>query len=88
MNKIDLQKALNEKNVPAKILYIKKTEYGDYEVVYTFDFNYDGRDYSNLEFIIEPELDELVEDIEDAVFMIGFRYKERNAVGETNENKT
>ena len=31
MNKIDLQKALNEKNVPAKILYIKKTEYGDYE---------------------------------------------------------
>nr|DAT96494.1 MAG TPA: hypothetical protein [Bacteriophage sp.] len=80
MNKIDLQKALNEKNVPAKILYIKKTKYGDYEVIYTFDFNYDGRDYSNLESIIEPELDELVEDIEDAVFMIGFRYKERNGL--------
>lgn len=77
MNKIDLQKALNEKNIPAKILYIKKIEYGDYEVIYTFDLNYDGRDYSNLEPIIEPELDELVEDIEDAVLMIGFRYKER-----------
>jgi hypothetical protein len=40
MNKIDLQKALNEKNVPAKILYVEKTKFDDYEVIYTFDLNH------------------------------------------------
>ena len=76
MNKENLQKALDEKNIIAKVLYVQKTEYEDYEVVYTFDMDYQGRDYTNLECIIEPELDELVKDIEEAVFMIGFRYKE------------
>ena len=76
MNKENLQKALDEKNIIAKVLYVQKTEYEDYEVVYTFDMEYQGRDYTNLECIIEPELDELVKDIEEAVFMIGFRYKE------------
>lgn len=76
MNKENLQKALDEKNITAKVLYVQKTEYEDYEVVYTFDMDYQGRDYTNLECIIEPELDELVEDIEEAVFIIGLRYKE------------
>ena len=78
MNKENLQKALDEKNIPAKVLYVEKTEYNDYEVVYTFDLSYEGRDYSNLDRIVEPEDDELVEDLEDAVFMIGFRYKNKN----------
>lgn len=72
----ELQIALEQKNIPAKILYIEQTKQGDYEVVYTFDLNYKGRDYSNLEVIIEPELDELVEDIEEAVYIIENRYNE------------
>lgn len=78
MNKQNLQKALDEKNIPAKVLHVEKTKYDDYEVVYTFDLSYEGRDYSNLQRIVEPEDDELVEDLEDAVFMIGFRYKDKN----------
>lgn len=77
MNKENLQKALDEKNIIAKVLYVKKTEYNDYEVVYTFDMDYEGRDDYE-DYIVEPELDELVEDIEEAVFMIGLRYKEAN----------
>lgn len=78
MNKKDLQKALDEKNIPAKVLHIEKTKYDDYEVIYTFDLSYEGRDYSDVQNIIEPEDDELVENLEDAVFMIGFRYKDKN----------
>lgn len=77
MNIKDLQKALDEKNIPAKVLHVKKTKYDDYEVIYTFDLSYEGRDYSNTDIIIEPEDDELVENIEDAVFIIGFRYKDK-----------
>ena len=80
MNTKDLQKALDEKNIPAKVLHVKKTNYDDYEVIYTFDLSYEGRDYSNIESIIEPEDDELVENLEDAVFIIGFRYKDRNGL--------
>lgn len=75
MNKENLQQALNDNNIPAKVLYVKKTKYDDYEVIYTFDLNYEGRDYSNLTAIISPELDELVTDIKEAVFMIGLGYK-------------
>ena len=77
MNKENLQKALNEKNIMAKVLYVRKTEYNDYEVIYTFDMDYEGRDDYE-DYIVEPEFDELVEDIEEAVFMIGLRHKETN----------
>jgi hypothetical protein len=76
MNKENLQKALDEKGIIAKVLYVQKTEYEDYEVVYTFDIDYQGRD-SYEDYIVEPELDELVEDIEEAVFMIGLKYKKK-----------
>lgn len=69
-----LRKALDEKNIPAKVLHIEKTEYGFYEVIYTFDLNYAARDYSNIKLLIEPELDELVEDIKDAVLLIREKY--------------
>ena len=72
----ELQKELNAKNIPAKILYIEKTEYGLYEIIYTFDLDYIGRDYSNTNFLIEPELDELVDDIEEAVSFIAISYRE------------
>lgn len=71
----NLQEALNKENISAKVLHVEKTDYDDYEVIYTFDLNYMGRDYSNVNSIIEPELDELVKDIEDAVFTIGLKYR-------------
>lgn len=80
MNKENLQKALDANNIPAKVLYVNKTQYDDYEVIYTFDLTYEGRDYSQTAHIVTPEYDELVEDMEDAVFMIEFRYKNKNDV--------
>lgn len=72
MTKESLQKKCNEKGLKVKILSVEKTEYGDYEIVYTFDMNYQGRDsYENC--IIEPELDELVKDENEFIFMANLR---------------
>ena len=62
MTKESLQTKCNEKGLRVKILYVEQTEFEMYEVIYTFDMDYQGRDsYEN--HIIEPELDELVQDI-------------------------
>ena len=72
MTKESLQTRCNEEGLEIKILFVEKTKYENYEVVYTFDIEYQGRDsYKN--YIIEPELDELVKDEEDFIFMVGFR---------------
>lgn len=71
MTKESLQEYCNSKKLQVKILYIEEhEEYNDYEVVYTFDLSYKGRDYSNLDKIIEPELDELCENEEDFYYMV------------------
>lgn len=72
MTKESLQTKCNEENLNVKILYVEETDYKDYEVVYTFDMDYQGRD-SYEDHIIEPELDELVEDEEEFVFMASLR---------------
>ena len=79
MTKENLQNALDDKKVPVKVLNIRPTKQDDYEVIYTFDLNYEGRDYSNIDCIIEPEYDELVENIEDAVFMMKIIEKAKTA---------
>lgn len=72
MTKEGLQIRCNEEGLKIKILFIEKTEYENYEVIYTFNMEYQGRDsYEN--YIIEPELDELVKNEEEFIFMIGFR---------------
>lgn len=76
LNKEDLQKALNERKIKAKILCVTKTECNDYEIVFTFDLDYPGREnYSD--YIIEPEDDILAEDTEDAVLQIKYKYENR-----------
>ncbi len=72
MTKESLQKKCNESDLKVKILSVEKTEYDEYEVVYTFDMNYQGR-VSYKDFIIEPELDELVEDENEFVFIVNLR---------------
>lgn len=72
MTKESLQTKCNEKGLRVKILYVEQTEYEEYEVIYTFDMDYQGRDsYEN--YIIEPELDELVQDEDEFIFMLSFR---------------
>lgn len=71
MTKESLQKKCSEKGLVLKILYVEKTEFDDYEVIYTFDVNYQGRD--SYEQILEPELDELVEDEDEFVFLAKLR---------------
>lgn len=80
MTKESLQAKCNETDLNVKILFVQKTAYEDYEVVYTFDMNYQGRDYyKNSDFIIiEPELDELVENENEFIFMARLR---RDGVG-------
>ena len=72
MTKESLQAKCNEKNLNLKILYVQKTEYEVYWVVYTFDLDYQGRD-SYEDYIVEPELDELVQDEEEFIFAVSFR---------------
>lgn len=72
MTKESLQTRCNEEGLEIKILFVEKTEYEDYEVVYTFDMDYQGRD-SYEDYIIEPELDELVKDEDEFIFMVSFR---------------
>lgn len=68
MTKESLQTTCDKKGLRVKILYVEQTEYEMYEVIYTFDMDYQGRDsYDN--YIIEPELDELVQDEEEFIFM-------------------
>lgn len=77
MTKESLQTKCDEKNLKVKILSVKKTNFEDYEVIYTFDLDYQGRD-SYEDYIIEPELDELVEDEDDFIFMANFRSNNTN----------
>lgn len=72
MTKESLQTRCNEEELKIKILFVEKTEYENYEVIYTFNMGYQDRD-SYEDYIIEPELDELVEDEEEFIFMVGFR---------------
>lgn len=72
MTKESLQEKCNEKDLKVKVLSVKKTEYNDYEVIYTFDMDYQGRD-SYEDYLIEPELDELVENEDDFIFIANFR---------------
>lgn len=72
MTKKSLQTKCNEKGLRIKILSVEKTEYKEYEVIYTFDLDYQGRD-SYEQYLIEPELDELVKDEEEFIFMLSFR---------------
>ena len=72
MTKESLQTKCNETDLKVKILSVDKTNYEDYEVVYTFDMDYQGRD-SYKDYLIEPELDELVEDEDDFIFIANFR---------------
>ena len=68
MTKESLQTKCDKNGLRVKILYVEQTEYEMYEVIYTFDMDYQGRDsYEN--YIIEPELDELVQDEEEFIFM-------------------
>ncbi len=60
-----LQEYCDRNQLKVKILYVEQTEYGDYEVIYTFDFNYKGRDYTDTNCIVSPELDELIIDEQD-----------------------
>lgn len=71
MTKESLQKKCNESGLKVKILFVKKTAFDDFEVIYTFDMNYSGR--ASYERIIEPELDELVKDEKEFLFMVNFR---------------
>lgn len=72
MTKESLQAKCNENNLEVKILSVKETEYEDYEVVYTFDMDYQGRD-SYEDCIIEPEFDELVKDEDEFIFIANFK---------------
>ena len=77
MTKESLQTKCNEKDLKVKILSVEKTNFEDYEVVYTFDLDYQGRD-SYEDYIIEPELDELVEDENEFIFMVSFKSDNAN----------
>lgn len=74
MTKEILQAELDKKNIQAKVLLIRKTEFSDYEVIFTRDLNYSisETELSKRGSIAEPEEDALVEDLEDAVFQIKY----------------
>lgn len=77
MTKESLQEKCNAQNLAVKILSVKKTKYEDYEVVYTFDMDYQGRD-SYEDYIVEPELDELVDNEDEFIFLALFRNNHPN----------
>lgn len=72
MTKESLQAKCNDSGLNLKILFVEKTDFGVYWVVYTFDLDYQGRD-SYEKYIIEPEMDELVVDEDEFVFFANFR---------------
>lgn len=69
MTKEILQKELDKKEIKAKVLRVRKTDYEDYEVIFTRDLSYSisETELSQTECIIEPQEDCLVEDLIDAV---------------------
>ncbi len=71
MTKESLQAKCNEGGLNLKILFVDKTDFGDYWVVYTFDLDYQGRD-SYEKYIIEPEMDEIVVDEDEFVFTVKY----------------
>ena len=67
----ELQKRLYEMNVSAKILYLKKTEFWDYEIVYTNDPSYVPEETFPREYLFaDTEKDILAVDYEEAVEFI------------------
>ena len=72
MTKESLQAKCNDSGLNLKILFVEKTDFGVYWVVYTFDLNYQGRD-SYEKYIIEPEMDELAFDENAFVLLAKFR---------------
>lgn len=75
MNKIELERLLDINGIKAKILWIEKTDWEDYNIIYTFDLNYEGKtNYSNIIVIEDPERDILATDYEEALEMISKRW--------------
>ncbi len=68
----ELQKRIDKANVSAKILYVKKTEYGDYWIVYTFDLSYVPEEKFPREYLFDNEKDILADDYEEAVEFIKY----------------
>lgn len=68
MTKEALQKELEQHGIKAKVLYVRKTEIGDYSVFFTRDLSYQISEFelSQREYIEKPIEDVLVEDLEDA----------------------
>lgn len=75
MTKEQLQKELDKNNINAKVLGIRKNDYGDYEIIFTFDLQYSvsENEVINRDSIIEPEEDVLAEDLSDALAEIKYR---------------
>ncbi len=62
------QKILDEKNISAKILYVKKYDiFNDYWIVYTYDLSYEPKKPFPRSYLIEPEKDILASDYEEAI---------------------
>lgn len=86
MTKELLQKELYNNGIKAKVLFVRKTDMDDYEVIFTRDLSsHSELDHNFAEgFITEPEEDVLVEDLVDAVAEIKYRlsqpawYEEKN----------
>lgn len=74
MTKEILQAELDEKNINAKVLRVRKTKREDYEVIFTRDLNYSisESELSQMKWITEPQEDCLVEDLTDAVSEIRY----------------
>lgn len=72
MTKESLQAKCNDSGLNLKILFVEKTDFGVYWVVYTFDLDYQGRD-SYEKYLVEPEMDELVAHEDEFVFTVKFR---------------
>ena len=75
MTKESLQAKCNDSGLNLKILFVEKTDFGVYWVVYTFDLDYQGRD-SYEKYLVEPEMDEIVVDEDEFVFTV--KYRARN----------
>ena len=69
MTKEQLQESLCKREIKAKVLRIRKTDYEDYEVIFTRDLSYSisETELSERDMIVEPEEDALVDDLTDAI---------------------
>lgn len=75
MTKESLQKYCDDRGLKIKILHIvppnsSSDAYKEYEVIYTFNLNYRGRDYFNVHTLVEPERDEMCTDEEEFYLFI------------------